>query len=39
MRHTETSWQQFLRTQVTSVLAVDFFHVDCGSRSWHRGQP
>jgi putative transposase len=29
MRHTETTWRQFLRTQATSMLAVDFFHVDC----------
>src|SRR6187200_291258 len=28
-RHTNTSWRQFLRTQATSMLAVDFFHVDC----------
>jgi putative transposase len=28
-RHTDTSWLQFLRTQATSMLAVDFFHVDC----------
>ena len=28
-RQTETSWRQFLRTQATSMLAVDFFHVDC----------
>src|SRR5690349_4499433 len=29
MRHTDTSWRQFLRTQATSMVAVDFFHVDC----------
>src|SRR3954467_10160294 len=29
LRHTDTSWGQFLRTQATSMLAVDFFHVDC----------
>jgi len=28
-RHTDTSWRQFLHTQATSILAVDFFHVDC----------
>jgi hypothetical protein len=28
-RHTETGWRQFLRTQATSMLAIDFFHVDC----------
>jgi hypothetical protein len=29
LRHTDTSWRQFLRTQATSMLAVDFLHVDC----------
>jgi hypothetical protein len=29
MRHSDTSWRQFLHTQATSMLAVDFFHVDC----------
>jgi hypothetical protein len=28
-RSTDTTWRQFLRTQTTSMLAVDFFHVDC----------
>jgi putative transposase len=28
-RQTDSSWRQFLRTQATSMLAVDFFHVDC----------
>ena len=29
VRHTDTSWRQFLPTQATSMLAVDYFHVDC----------
>jgi putative transposase len=28
-RQTDTSWRQFQRTQAATMLAVDFFHVDC----------
>src|SRR5712691_4985248 len=30
-RHTDMTWRQFLRTQAPTVLACDFFHVDCAN--------
>ena len=28
-RHSDTTWRQFLHTQAATMLAIDFFHVDC----------
>jgi len=32
-RNTGTTWRQFLRTQAATMLAADFFHVDCAVRA------
>jgi putative transposase len=29
IRRTNVTWRQFLRTQAATMLAIDFFHVDC----------
>jgi len=33
-RRTDATWLQFLHTQASTILATDFFHVDCAVTLW-----
>ena len=33
MRHTDTTWRQFLQTHAATMLATDFFYVGCAVTS------